>query len=196
MNTPHSGHEIYLHVRVMIGIIVGLSVARLLTGMSRFIQHPKREHVYLVHLGWAIAILLSVVHFWWWEFRLQEIADWYFEEYACVLFYAILFFLLSTILFPDKLDEYKGFKDYFISRKRWFFGILALTFMVDVWDTLLKGNEYAAALGVEYIVRIIVYLVLCLLAIFINNQRFQSAFVIISLLYQVSWILRLYHAFP
>ena len=67
---------------------------------------------------------------------------------------------------------------------------------MDVWDTLLKGNEYAAALGVEYIVRIIVYLVLCLLAIFINNQRFQSAFVIISLLYQVSWILRLYHAFP
>ena len=149
MNTPHSGHDIYLHVRVMIGIIVGLSVARLLTGMSRFIQHPKREHVYLVHLGWAIAILLSVVHFWWWEFRLQEIADWYFEEYACVLFYAILFFLLSTILFPDKLDEYKGFKDYFISRKRWFFGILALTFMVDVWDTLLKGNEYAAALGMN-----------------------------------------------
>ena len=196
MNTPHSGHEIYLHVRVMIGIIVGLSVARLLTGMSRFIQHPKREHVYLVHLGWAIGMLLAVVHFWWWEFRLQEIADWYFEEYACVLFYAILFFLLSTILFPDKLDEYKGFKDYFISRKGWFFGILALTFLVDVWDTFLKGNEYAAALGVEYVVRTIAYLLLCLLAIFISNQRFQSAFVIISLLYQISWILRLYHAFP
>jgi hypothetical protein len=196
MNTPHPALEIFLHVRVMVGIIVGLSVARLLTGMARFIQHPKRERVYLVHLGWALAILLSVIHFWWWEFRLEDVPNWNFEEYACLLLYTILFFLLSTLLFPDKLDEYKGFRDYFTSRKGWFFGILALTFLVDVWDTLLKGNEYTAALGIEYPVRTIAYLTLCLLAIFINNQRFQVAFVALSLLYQVSWILRLYHGFP
>ena len=33
----------------------------------------------------------------------------------------------------------------------------------------------------------------CLLAIFTNNQRFQVAFAALRLLYQVSWILRLYH---
>jgi hypothetical protein len=196
MNTPHAALDIFLHVRIMVGMIVGLSVARLLTGMARFIQHPKRQQVYPVHLGWAFAILLSVIHFWWWEFRLEDVPNWSFEEYACLLLYTILFFLLSTLLFPDNLEEYKGFRDYFISRKGWFFALLALTFLVDVWDTLLKGKEYAASLGVEYTVRAIAYPLLCLLAIFIDNQRFQVAFVALSLLYQVSWILRLYHRFP
>jgi hypothetical protein len=195
MNPSHSALEVYLHVRVMIGIIVGLSVARLLTGIARFIQHPKRDRVYLVHLGWVITTLLSVIHFWWWEFHLQDVPNWDFEEYAFILFYAILFFLLSTLLFPDKIDDYTGFKDYFTSRKAWFFGILALTFLVDVFDTLLKGNTYTAALGVEYTVRTIAYIALCVLAMFISSQRFQGAFVAISLLYQVSWIVRLYHVF-
>jgi hypothetical protein len=65
MNTPHPALEIFVHLRIMVGTIVGLSVARLLSGMARFTQHPKREQVYLVHLGWAFAILLSVIHFWW-----------------------------------------------------------------------------------------------------------------------------------
>jgi hypothetical protein len=123
MNTTHSPIEIYLHVRVMIGVIVGLSIARLLTGIACFIQHPKQNQVYLIHLGWVLAVLLSVIHFWWWEFRLQDVARWDFLEYLCILFYAFLFFLLSALLFPDKIDEYEGFKGYFDSRKRWFFGI-------------------------------------------------------------------------
>jgi hypothetical protein len=196
MNISHPPIEIFLHVRVMIGVIVGLSIARLLTGIAHFIQHPKQNQVYLIHLGWVLAVLLSVVHFWWWEFRLEDVVRWDFVEYLCILFYAFLFFLLSALLFPDKIDEYKGFKEYFTSRKRWFFGILALTFLVDVADTLLKGTPYVTGLGIEYEIRVVLYLVLCILAMFVSNQRFQGAFVVISLLYQTSWIFRLYRDIP
>jgi hypothetical protein len=196
MNTVHSPIEIFIHVRVMIGVIVGLSIARLLTGIARFIQHPKQNQIYLIHLGWVLAVLLSVIHFWWWEFRLQDLARWDFLEYLCILFYAFLFFLLSALLFPDNLDEYQGFKGYFDSRKRWFFGILALTFLVDVADTLLKGTPYTAGLGIEYAIRVVAYIVLCILAMFVSNKPFQGSFVVISLLYQTSWILRLYHDIP
>jgi hypothetical protein len=188
--------EIFLHVRVMIGVIVGLSIARLLTGIARFIQHPKQNQVYLVHLGWVLGVLLSVIHFWWWELQLQYLVRWDFANYLCIVFYAFLFFLLSALLFPDNMDEYKGFREYFISRKRWFFAILALTFLVDVADTLLKGTSYAAALGMEYTIRVVVYEVLCVLAMFVSNQRFQGCFVVISLLYQVSWIYRRNHGIP
>jgi hypothetical protein len=196
MNISHSPIEIFLHVRVMIGVIVGLSIARLLTGIARFIQHPKQNKVYFIHLGWVLAVLLSVIHFWWWEFRLEDVVRWDFVEYLCILFYAFLFYLLYALLFPDELDEYKGFKEYFLSRKRWFFGILALTFLVDVADTLLKGTPYAAGLGIEYAIRIITYIILCTLAIFVTNERFQGSFVVISLLYQISWIFRLYRDIP
>ena len=57
MNISHFPIEIFLHVRVMIGVIVGLSIARFLTGIARFIQHPKQNQVYFIHLGRVLAIL-------------------------------------------------------------------------------------------------------------------------------------------
>ncbi len=130
--------EAFGHVRIIIGMILGLCVSRLLTGLARFIQHPGKQKIYPVHLAWVGFILLSVIHFWWFEFSLRTIPLWTFEKYLFVIFYAGLYFLLSTLLFPDSMEEYTGYRDYFISRRRWFFGILALVYVVDFIDTLLK----------------------------------------------------------
>ncbi len=32
--------EIFQHVRVVMGIVLGLAITRLLTGLARFVQHP------------------------------------------------------------------------------------------------------------------------------------------------------------
>ena len=133
--------------------------------------------------------------FWWWEFRLEDVPNWNFEEYAPSLYTSSSFYF-RPYRFQTNWTNTKGSEITLSPEKDSIFGILALTFLVDVWDALLKGNEYTPSLGVEYPVRTIAYLVLCLLAIFINNQRFQVAFLPLSLLYQVSWILRLYHGFP
>ena len=37
------------------------------------------------------------------------------------------------------MSDYDGFEGYFYSRKGWIFGFLALLFLVDVGDTLIKG---------------------------------------------------------
>jgi hypothetical protein len=55
--------EVFTHVRVIIGIILGLSVSRLLTGIARIIQHPQHKNIYAVHLGWVLFAFLTVVHF-------------------------------------------------------------------------------------------------------------------------------------
>jgi hypothetical protein len=39
--------------------------------------------------------------------------------------------LSSALLFPDNLDGYHGFKDYFYERKGWFLGILAFNSAID-----------------------------------------------------------------
>jgi hypothetical protein len=46
----------YLHVRVLFTIILGLGVSRLLTGVARIVQHPKEYNVYWVHLLWALFV--------------------------------------------------------------------------------------------------------------------------------------------
>ena len=145
-------------------------------------------------MGWVVTLLLFIIHFWWWEFRLQDTVQvWTFEKYLLVVSYAISFFLLSTLLFPDDMSEYDGFEGYFKSRQRWFFGLLAGNFVLDTLDGLLKGSAYVAALGVEFPARNIVYIVLCIIAMFVRNPKFQLAFVSCTLLYEFSWIFRLYH---
>lgn len=180
--------DAFSHIRVIIGIVTGLSMARLLTGLARFVQHPNRNHLYSVHLGWSLFMLLAVVHFWWFEFGLSRIGRWTFELYFFVIFYAALFFFICTILYPDKMDEYSGFRDYFHSRQRWFYGLLAGLFAIDLADTALKGVEHFRALGWQYPVRQGVQLVLALVAMQVRDHRFHMAFVGAVLIAQLWWI--------
>ncbi|WP_247655093.1 hypothetical protein [Chitinophaga varians] len=70
--------------------------------------------------------------------------------------------------------------------------VLAFSFVADVVDTMLKGTLYLHHFGWEYPARNIAHVVLCLMAIRISNQTFHGALVMIFLLYEMSYILRLY----
>jgi len=188
----NAGAEFYLHVRVIIGLVVGMSITRSLAHFSSLVQHPARRKLYPVHLAWALSILLAAAHFWWWEFRLAGVS-WTFALYVFIVAYASLYYFLTCLLWPDDLAEYAGFEEFFISRRKWFFGLLALSYVADVVDTLIKGHSYYAHLGWEYPLRCAAYLALCAVAMFTTNRKFHGAFAIANLVYQISFILRLYY---
>lgn len=184
--------DLYLHVRVLVSIILGLSVTRLVAGVAGLIQHPERHPVSLIHLGWVAWALLSVITFWWWEFNLSIIPRWNFGLYFFVVIYSSMYFFLSALLFPQDLREYQGYQDYFLSRRVWFFGIAALTLGLDLVDTWIKGAEYWPTLGPEDPVRIIAFLALCAIAAKTRNLTFHSIFVFGWLVYEVSFFSRHY----
>ncbi len=68
--------------------------------------------------------------------------------------------------------------------------LLALTFVFDLVDTLLKGVAHFERYGVEYLVRTPLYVALCIAAMFFGNRKLHAAFVIGSLVYEASWIVR------
>nr|WP_287285993.1 hypothetical protein [Mesorhizobium sp.] len=88
--------------------------------------------------------------------------------------------------------DYTSYEDFFYSRRAWFFGLLAATYLLDVIDTLLKGPEHFARFGVEYLFRTPVFVTLCVIAILVSDRRFHIAFVAAALVYQISFILRLF----
>ncbi|MET0517952.1 MAG: hypothetical protein ABW005_03850 [Burkholderiaceae bacterium] len=182
----------FLHVRTVLSMVVSLAIARVLTGFARIVQHPGRQRTYWVHLVWGVSLLLSLVHFWWWEFALIRLPSWRIEAYVFIIGYAALYYFLCAILFPDDLAEYAGYRDYFYSRRRWFFGLLALSYAMDVGDTWLKGADYLRAQGLEYPLRTAIGIALALAAAIARDARFHAVLVIAYLVYQVSWILRLY----
>jgi hypothetical protein len=184
--------EMFDYVAVITSIIIGLAIAHLLQGLAQIIQHPGRRPVYWVHLVWVASLFLSAVFWWWSEYRLREIETWTFELYFFVLTYAFVIYLSCALLFPKEFHEYDGFRDYFYSRRRWFFGLLALWQVIDLADTWLKGAEHFASLGLEYPIGSGVLLVLSLIAVRTCNERFHASYAVLALGYNVSWVLRMF----
>lgn len=184
--------DMFEYVAVLTSIVIGLAIAHLLQGMARLIQHHHEERIYWVHLAWTFHMFLLTVFWWWWEFGLGAVEVWTFQLYLFVVLYAVVLYLLCALLFPASLSGYDGYKDYFYSRRSWFFGLLIVAHLADVGDSWLKGAEYFAGLGTEYLVSMLARLILFGAAIFIKNERFQAILAVSLLLYQLSWALRLY----
>ncbi|MCP4558953.1 MAG: hypothetical protein GY873_35330 [Bosea sp.] len=183
-------NELFPHIRIVIGMVIGLAIARLLTGIARLIQHPKRYRVSLIHLLWVFSLLAELALFWWWEFALSRLPNLTFGTFIFLITYALTLFLLCALLFPEDLDEYADYEDYFLNRRRWFFGLFALIFVLDVVDTALKGparwNHYSA----DYLIQVPLGLGLCLVASLWANKRLQLAMALLHITYQVYWTAR------
>jgi len=181
------------HIKTILGIILGLSITHLLNGIFKFVQHPKLAKPYWVHLLWCLYVLLLIIHFWWWESQLRIIIDWNFAEYFFLFFYITVYYFLCSLLIPNDIDEYKGYFNYFYSRKKWIFGTLGVSYILDYVDTYIKGVAYYHQhYGIEYPIRGITHFALCMVAMNTNNKKFHSILVIVFLAYELSYIYRLF----
>ncbi len=185
--------EEFVHFKSIFGIILGLSLTILIKGSVLIIQHPGRKKFYIVHFLWTIYIFLLIIHFWWWEINLRLISKWNFSEYIFLIFYILLFYMLCSILYPEDLNDYMGYEDYFYSRKKWFFSILAVSFLADLIDTALKGDKYLLSTQLLYYVRIIILFGLSLLAIKIKNKIYHSSLVVLFILFEILYIACFYN---
>ncbi|MFJ5368654.1 hypothetical protein ACIPIA_05460 [Bosea sp. CER48] len=184
-------HELFTHVRIVMGMVIGLGITRMLAGVAGFIQHPGRHRASLLHMLWVGSILLELVLFWWWEFGLSRMPAWSFGIYLFLIGYAVVLYLLAALLFPDNISEYAGYEDFFIKRRRWFFGLLAVTFVLDIVDTLIKGIERWSQLSGDYLVQVPIGLALCLVGSTTARRSVQLALAIVHITYQFYWVGRI-----
>jgi len=178
----------FAHIRIIMGFIVSLAMARLLTGIARFIQHPGSLKVDAVHLAWSAGVFVLLVHFWWWEFWLGAITHWTFALYAFLVAFALQLYLLAALLYPDNIAEYDGYGDYFLKRRAWFFGIFASVQVFDVIDTLIKGANHASQYHWTYWAQDGGTFVFALAAMAIANRRFQVVFAVLNLAVELWFI--------
>lgn len=183
-------HDLFPHVRIVMGMIVGLGITRLLMTVAGLIQHPQRARISSLHLLWVVSILVELVLFWWWEFSLFKLESWTFGITLFLIFYAITLFLMAALLSPDSVSDYDGYEDFFLKRRQWFFGLLAATFVLDTIDTLIKGGTYWERFGLDYFIQVPFGLILCIVAVRSSDRRVHIGAVLLHLAYQVYWISR------
>jgi hypothetical protein len=188
-NALYQSHEIFVHIRIIIGMILGLSVARLVSGVTRFIQHPEKERINFLHLGWAIFVFLSIIYFWWFEFALSKIEQWTFAEYLLLICYSVVFVMLSAMIFPDNVGDHTGLKEYFWNRRNVFYVLVLILFLIDVLDTVMKGSAYYYHFyGWYYPVRQALLISGTIGALLSTSKRYHLLFVAFALIFQVAWI--------
>ncbi len=173
--------ETFTHVRIVLAMIVSLGIARILSGVANFIQHPKRNRVSLLHLLWVASMLLELILFWWWDVRTARETDWTFGAFIFQISYAIILFLMAALLFPDNIAEYKGYQDFFIQRRYWFFGLLASTWILDFSKTIIEGSKVSTALMLHASTAIMV----CIIAISFRSPKMQILVVLLYISRQI-----------
>ncbi|MGK6319336.1 hypothetical protein [Sphingomonas sp. DT-204] len=177
--------QLYLHIRVVMSIILGLGITTLLKGVAAIIVHPRRYHWSWFHMSWVVWALVSIVTFWWWEFRLAEVARWTFGSYLFVIAYCSCFFMLTALLFPEDVQEYGSYEEYLLERRVWFFGLIALMTLMDLADTSLKGAARWQALGWLYPMHMLVVLGAAGLGAWLRDIRAQLVLALAALGYQL-----------
>lgn len=178
---------LYTHIRVVLGIILGLGITKLLQGIALLIEQRRHHRVAAVHLIWVAWALISIVTFWWWEFRLAGVTGWTFGTYLFIIAYCAMYFMVATLLFPTNVAEYGSYEQYLIERRPWFFGLIAAITLMDLADTALKGQSQWQLLGQAYPAHTAFMLVIAGIGIWRREHRVQLTIAVLTLVYQVSY---------
>lgn len=180
----------FTHARVIIGIVTGFSMARLLTGIAGLIQrHPHGTGAGL-QLAWAAYLLLSVTHFWWFEFGVAPGGHWGFGLYLFTIVYAALFFFTCVILFPDPADAPEGFDAYFRTHGPLFYGLVVVLLATDAAFAAMKGAAHLRLLGPGYLLKVGLTAALALADAWVRPPRLHVAIAAAAIVMQIWWILR------
>src|SRR5688572_1100019 len=124
----------FQHVMVLASIILGLGITHLLLGVNAAIDRISSDRP--IRLSWASGFWLAylfvwMVLFWWWEFRLLDLLEyWSLWRYFVVIGYALVLFLLVALLVPKDWGSIENMDQYFLSKRRWFYPILLVAFML------------------------------------------------------------------
>lgn len=183
---------VFIHIRVILGVITSLAIARILNGLAGFAQNSRRNRPYFVHTLWAIYLLLLIAHFWWFEFALAGKQNWPFESYAFLIFFASMHFFTAALLFPEHLEAGEKYEHYFFEHRGWFFGFLAALLILDLADTALKGWDYFHSLGISYPIQQLSFAALALIGSRSENRRFHAALAVAFIVGECAWIVARY----
>ena len=136
--------------------------------------------------------MLSIT-WWWFQFNLAEVDQWSFGSYSFVIAYAVTVYLMCAVLIPSRIASFGDYKEFFYSKKHWFFGLFILRHVVDIIDTLIKGGvDRFLSFGPEYWLSGPLQIILAGVAISTKNEKFHAFIAIAFLLQQASIAARLF----
>jgi hypothetical protein len=173
----------FSYLVVLTSIILGLGVTRLVGGLGHLMQTRRRKRPYWVHTLWMMNLLMAMAVVWWMAYRWCSNEHWTFLLFIWLLLLPTILYLISSLLFPDQDDQrITDWEAYFYQNQRDIFLLYALIFPIDIIDTLLKGMAHFRAQGPLYVMTMVLWFVLCLIAAFTKRRLYHACFAVIFLI--------------
>lgn len=140
------------YITVLLSIILGMGIARLMTGIAGVVSRWERTTLYLPHTILVVLVFILHIQEWWALFELRDFSYWRLPVFLFISLYPINLYLLSHLLFPARWP--KGAVDlpafYYRHYRRilGFIGALIVLSVLDnVWisryglqDQILQGS--------------------------------------------------------
>lgn len=184
--------DAFEYLAALMAVIVGLTIVHVLEGIGRILSDPGRYRLYWIHLLWAIWVLIYCVFYWWFEFALSRMEVWSFGHFAQVLLYAAVLYFIAVILFPRSAHFNGDFREHYFQRRGWLMAGFITANIIDVFDTLAKGTEHFAMLGLEYQLNIALHVVAGLAAWRWRSPWLHGTVIIAVIGWQLRLIYRLF----
>lgn len=178
------------YLSVIISVILGLSIAQLLQGISQVINARDRVRIYWPTIAWAILLLIVDIQAWWAMFGYRNLHTWTFVQFTVVLLEAIMLYLLAAIVLPGIPNEGEiDLRSNYFRHAGWFFGCL----LVLLLDSLLKTFVISGSLpGTTDLGFHLIWITTALVAAITRNERYHKAFICLSFALFVAYIALLF----
>lgn len=161
------------------GMVLGLSVAVIATGLATAIQHRKSIRIGWLTLLLAVFVALDIATFWdaaWHNFR---DAPYSYGMLVIGLTIALIYFIAAALVFPHQINDGMDLDDHFWANKKL---ILLLTttanlVMLAVALMQLRDKPHATVLAINYAIALALYLGLVLPAAFTRSRRWFASLI-------------------
>jgi hypothetical protein len=172
-------------------IVVGLGIARILSGLSALIEARSEVDPDWPTILWAVNVLGYHLLFWWivvnnWRF----LPEWSFSQFGALFLYGVLIFFCASLILPRQVSTDTDLKERFQSIRRPFFVLWLLVMGSELLDSLLKGTNYVLnELGAPYIAVWSASVLLSVGGIVVSSRRYHFVAAIVFFVIYAGWTL-------
>ena len=135
--------EEFSYLSVLITIILGLGIAKLMTGLGWLIVSRERVRLYWPTVAWVALLLVFHILTWWTMFGLRNYREWNFFAFLIVLLQPVVLYLLAALILSNFTAESRiDLKVNYYANARWFFTLLVLLFCVSLLKDLALFGRF------------------------------------------------------
>lgn len=128
---------------VLYSVIIGTSMAQILTAVGNIIQGDKPIKPYWIHAGWVLFIFLLHIFLWFSAWQFATIQVWTLLSFLLFLTVPVILFVASVIALPDiDPDRNYDMRIYYFRTYRWLHALLIAIIVLTAASEYLLLDQH------------------------------------------------------